>query len=348
MMALEFAALGETDFLSINGSRYNHEQQPIYCDLMREIMAHPDTNMIIVGRSIISAAMTAVNSIEITVVTDIRNVNPSVLNIVLIYTPNDPIPFLDEGSPTPTGGIITAMLVAEAMGITFMPSLPHLRYSRWWGHEGHNHGPKIARWELTTQEQIHFTTNIAFHLCGDDEPLVIGSDQQRYAIVDSKKSEINFSLPEDTDTSVLRTYIAENDSLNQRIRVLICHTLLIYDALASNGLPKSIPASMANRLYRMTHDHPDELISVSSLSGWPDHEPKRAIYKNIRECPVNMITGPRSLEKYYDQSYKWGFRRGTPDLLRICLRLWHEECVLNHGGHRYRLLLWVISTIKEQ
>lgn len=69
-----------------------------------------------------------------------------------VLFPADPNPTLDEGSPTSTGSITSAMKLAEGMGAKLEIDAPTRIYKRGWGTGFHDAEEIFASWTLVCQK----------------------------------------------------------------------------------------------------------------------------------------------------------------------------------------------------
>lgn len=60
---------------------------------------------------------------------------------------------------------------------------------------------------------------------------------------------------------------------------------------AKNSLPSRL-ITLPNRHHRLSHDHPDELIRICTLSGWLTDEMKATIYEASKQCLVYVQMVP--------------------------------------------------------
>lgn len=182
------------------------------------------------------------------------------------------------------------MRLCEVLDVPFEAFRPKKVYYRGWGHKCIKAIPIVCIWTLHVQDLQNQATELTFDLVDDDFPLTIGMDIRRYCVTDlrAKPPRIYLKRPTDTKERVFEVYLTTRTDLDVRARLSIIPTA---SALMTTGCSGMKPRTLAKRLHRLTHAHPDELIALCRRAGKSSPEIEEEVRKLSENCIVCSNSG---------------------------------------------------------
>lgn len=206
----------------------------------------------------------------------------------------DPNPILDDGSPTSTGGMSSAIKLFEALGIAFDVRRPDKLYERGWGFQCQGASPIACSWSITVQDLAGSPTTFDFDLFRDDSPLIIGLDLRIHSNTENMGTgrAFKFKRPTDSDVRMFQTYVSGEHDLDKRLRVNLCSTVGVTTDKTMGALISNLRASrLVKRFHRLTHATPSETRRFMKSGGRLTGDVEKEIEEVHHACEICAQSG---------------------------------------------------------